>query len=107
MISATVAERLMERGIEAAAIDGNRALVALPDIDVFAMAQRERRSVVTENVRHYRPLAAQAVDAGDGHCGVLYVASSRHGIGALLDLLERAAAQHPGDDDLRNREVWL
>lgn len=107
MFAAKLAVELRDRGIDATAIDGDSSFLALPDQKVFLIAQAECRVVVTENVRHFRPLAEQAFAAGDGHSGIIFVARSQHSVGSLLSVLVQVAKKHPTDDDLRNRELWL
>ena len=106
MFAAKLAAELRDRGIDATAIDGDSSLLALSDQKLFVISQVECRVVVTENVRHFRPLAEQAFGAGDGHPGMIFVARSHHSFGSLLSALVQVAKDHP-DDDLRNRELWL
>ena len=107
MFAAKLAVELRSRGIDATAIDGDSSFLALSDQKVFLIAQLECRVVVTENVRHFRPLAEQAYGVGDGHPGTIFVARSQHSVGSPLSALVQVAKDHPGDDDLRNRELWL
>src|SRR5436305_645361 len=68
----TVADQLLLRGHDVSAVVQRADLCGLPDPSVFAAAQAEGRAIVTENVVDYRPLAAQALQAGGSHAGLVF-----------------------------------
>lgn len=107
MISAKVGEILRERGIDTAAVDGRPDLEGLPDGEVLAWGRDECRAIVTRNNRHFCELGRRATREGAGHAGLILLPRRGPSMGDLLWLLERLAAEHPGDDDLRDQEVWL
>ena len=53
----------------------------------------EARAVVTNNLRDYRPRAAQLIIAGGGHHGMIYVPANfrrtRQDVGRIVAALER------------------
>ena len=63
------------------------------------------------NNHNFRKLQNQSFADGDGHFGLILIASdvdcSRAATGRDVVMLARIAEHHPGDDDLRNRELWL
>jgi hypothetical protein len=78
----------------------------------MALARTERRAVVTNNLRDYRPLHADAITPGGaGHFGVIFMPSTyRHtkaDTGRIIAALESKLADYPGDEDLANGECWL
>jgi predicted nuclease of predicted toxin-antitoxin system len=112
MLSPAIARELHARGYDVQAIAGHPAREALPDPEVLALARSERRAVVTNNVRDFRPLHVQAVmPGGPGHFGMIFMSGNyRHtkdDIGRITAALEAKMAQYPGDEDLANAEDWL
>ena len=63
MLSPAIARELRERGHDVLAVPGHPGWVALSDPEVMALARTERRAVVTNNLRDYRPLHAEAMAA--------------------------------------------
>jgi predicted nuclease of predicted toxin-antitoxin system len=79
-----------------------------PDSDVLEHARMEGRTVVTENVRDFRPLAERQIEAGKSHAGLVFTTDRRWprtDIGALIDALDRLLAEHP--DQPFPMEIWL
>ena len=78
------------------------------DEDVVDDARRERRAVVSENVRDYRPLAEALLAAGGSHCGLVLTTGKRwprRDPGALiagLDQMLKSTPEQPVDS-----ELWL
>ncbi|HZR53116.1 MAG TPA: DUF5615 family PIN-like protein [Streptosporangiaceae bacterium] len=111
MLSPAIARELREHGHDVLAIaDSERA--ALSDPEVMSLARTERRAVVTNNLRDYRPLHADAVTpGGPGHFGMIFMPSNyrrtRADIGRIISALEAKLKEYPGDEDLANGECWL
>jgi hypothetical protein len=102
-----IAEELQRRGYDVEAVAAREDLRSRSDVLVFLAAQREQRAVVTENVRHFVPLARDVIRRGGNHWGlVLTPASFRRGqsLGRLMKALEALIAEAP---DQRNLERWL
>jgi hypothetical protein len=85
---------------------------------VVSLARAERRAIVTNNVRDFRPLHAELVAAGgEGHAGMVFVPANvprtKAATGQPVAALEAKLAEYTGDDDLANgetldlkRETW-
>jgi hypothetical protein len=70
------------------------------------------RTIVTSNLRDYRPLHNEAiVPGGDGHFGMIFMPGTyrrtKADIGRIIASLEAILAHHPGENDLANGEAWL
>ena len=61
MLSPAIARELRERGHDVLAVADHPGWVALSDPEVMTLARTERRAVVTNNLRDYRPLHADAI----------------------------------------------
>jgi hypothetical protein len=73
---------------------------------------RPRRAIVTNNLRDYRPLHADAITpGGPGHFGMVFMPGSyrrtKADTGRIISALEAKLAEYPGDGDLANGECWL
>lgn len=105
-----IAERLRRRGHDAVAVSERRELRGLADEVHFASSGR--RAIVTENVGDFRPLLATAARAGTVNYGLICVSARRFPrsmdtVGRTIHALDALLRAHPGDDALRDREVWL
>ncbi len=112
MFSPTIAAALRARGHDVVAIKEHPERHAASDPDVVSLARRERRAIVTNNVRDFRPLHAELVAAGQAdHAGMMFVPANMHrtkaATGQLVTALEAKLAEYPGDDDLANGETWI
>lgn len=112
MLSPAIARALRDRGHDVVAVKERSEWVALSDHDLIAVARREQRSIVTNNVRDYRPMHAElAAPGGPGHAGLVFIPSSyrlaRTWIGRLVTALEAKLVEFPGTEDLANGESWL
>ncbi len=79
---------------------------------MVSIARAERRAIVTNNVRDFRPLHAELVAAGgEGHAGMVFVPGTmprtKGGTGQLIAALEAKLTEYPGDYDLANGETWI
>jgi len=112
MLSPVIARELCARGHEVQAVAGHPEREALSDPDVLALARAEQRAVVTNNIRDFRQLHAEAVlPGGPGHYGVIFMPGTyrrtRKDIGRIVVALEAKLGQYPGEEDLVNAEEWL
>lgn len=112
MLPPTIARELCARGHDVQAVAGHPDRAALPDAEVLAVARAERRAIVTNNVRDFRPLHAEAVMPGSpGHYGMIFMSGNfrrtKNDIGRIIAALEAKLAQYPGEADLANAEEWL
>jgi predicted nuclease of predicted toxin-antitoxin system len=112
MLSPRIARELRRRGHDAVAVGERDEWVSRSDDEVIELARRERRAVVTNNLRDFRRrAAAAALPGGAGHFGLVWVPSgfrrTRRDVGRLVEALEVVLAAHPAEDGLRNGEAWL
>ncbi|HEY7961513.1 MAG TPA: DUF5615 family PIN-like protein [Solirubrobacteraceae bacterium] len=107
-LSGQIARLLRERGLDTQAVVERPDLVQAPDSQIMDVALREQRAVVTNNIRDFRPLAAERLADGRGHAGLILLPSrrsrSRDATGALADAIEAVMRAHP--DGLAGAEWW-
>jgi 2-phospho-L-lactate guanylyltransferase (CobY/MobA/RfbA family) len=84
-------------------------LVEASDREVIETATREQRAIVTNDIKDFRPMAAERLADGQGHAGVILVPSSRSrrraATGALADAIEALMRAHP--DGIASLEHWI
>lgn len=112
MLSPVIAHELQARGYDVQAVAAHPQREALPDPEVLALARAERRAVVTNNVRDFRPLHVEAVmPGGSGHYGMIFMSGNyrrtKSDIGRIIAALEVKLLQYPADEALANAEEWL
>ncbi len=78
----------------------------------MVVARAERRAIVTNNLRDYRPLHSEAITpGGQGHFGMIFVPGSyrrtKADTGQIIAALEAKLIQYAGETDLANGEAWL
>jgi hypothetical protein len=83
MLPAALAEALRERGVDVSAVQERPELRGLADPDVFAVAQREGRAIVTYNREDFFALDRQYRDEGRDHHDVVIVHPRRFPQGAV------------------------
>jgi Domain of unknown function (DUF5615) len=112
MYPPTIAEQLRRRGHDATAVTARPELRTLADPDLFAIAQQERRAVVTENVADFIRIADGFDQRGGEHHGLVLLDARRYPrgnprtIGCRVEALERLLEQCPRDDPTNLRH-WL
>jgi len=103
MYPAVIAEQLRRRGFDVSAVTERAELRSLPDAAVFALAQVERRAVVTENIVDFVPLADAAEQRGDAHHGLVLIDPAKFSrgnprtSGRVVRELEKLLANEPSD----------
>jgi hypothetical protein len=104
MYPAAIAEQLRGRGHDVDAVTARAELRSLPDTDLFAAAQHERRAIVTENIGDFSSIADAADQRRHTHHGLIlvdpakYPRGNRRTIGRLVTQLDRLLQDHPRDD---------
>ncbi len=112
MYAPALAAELRARGHDVASVHdaSETPLAGASDADALAAARREERTLVTENVRDYRPLESGLLADGSHHAGLVYTSNRQFPRGhsattgqlvRALDALLRAAP------DLRDRSIFL
>lgn len=73
MYSDVIAIELRARGHDALSVrEVTPALAGAPDDEVLSRVVTEQRTLITENVRDYRPLDAALLADGGHHYGIVY-----------------------------------
>jgi predicted nuclease of predicted toxin-antitoxin system len=110
--SPEIARQLRTRGHDVVAVAERGDLVGLGDDELLRRMARERRAIMTNNIKDFVPLATRAaLEAGD-HYG-LVLTSDRSmprrldAIGRFVEALDEFLQRHEGDDSCRNKVQWL
>lgn len=112
MYPPTIAEGLRRRDLDAVAVTERPELRNLPDPEVFAAAQDERRAVVTENIRDFVPIANDCDSRGVTHHGLVlvnpaaYPRGRRQTVGAMVRALAAFCREQRSDEPTSLRH-WL
>jgi len=112
MYSAAIAEGLRMRGHDAVAAVERPDLSNIADTDLFAVAQAEARTIVTENLDDFIAIANDHDGRAKPHHGVVlvhprrYPRGNRRTIGAIVSALDALARTTPGDEPTSLRR-WL
>lgn len=108
VFTSVIAGELRRRGHDVIAVTGDPELRSMTDVELYAFAKREKRRIVTENVKDFRRLLVHD-DKSDGP-GLLFTSSralprSRQASGALMAALDKwlSNAQKVAPPP----EVWL
>jgi Domain of unknown function (DUF5615) len=103
-----IAQTLCERALDVEAVSERPDLAEAPDQEVMEVARREERAVVTNNIKDFRPIAAERLTSGQGHAGLILVPSrrdrSRDSTGILADAIEEVMRAHP--EGIPGAEHW-
>ena len=75
MFPLAIAAELRERGHDVIAVADRPDLRAKSDEAIFGRASGERRWLLTENVKDFRPIMLRALQAGPPGCGLLFTSS--------------------------------
>lgn len=112
MYTPVIAEELRKRGRDVEAVTERTELRALPDPDLFSLAQRESRAVVTENIDDFSIIASDYDQRGTPHFGLVLVPRAnyprRHSrtVGRMVAELDKLLADHPTNEPESLRH-WL
>jgi predicted nuclease of predicted toxin-antitoxin system len=92
-ISGKVADRLRKQGIDAIATTADPALRGLSDPDLFAVAQQQKRAVVTYNRADFEAIVRGYAATGNKHYGLVIVHPGRFPIWEFARLTRALAKQ--------------
>ena len=112
MYPVAIAAQLRQRAHDVSAVTERAELRALSDEMIFALAQRERRAVVTENVVDFIPLVDAADQRGEAHHGLVlispvkFVRGNKRTLGRLVTALDALLREHPEEEPTSPR-LWL
>jgi len=108
-LSGQIAGLLRERGLDAEAVVERSDLLQAPDRELMETARREERAVVSNNIKDFRPLAAERIADGRGHAGLILLPASRSrsrdATGALADAIEAVMRAYP--QGMPSAEHWI
>lgn len=109
-LSYQIAEELTTRGHDCDAVTLREDIPdTTPDDELLAIAHREQRVLVTNNVKDFRKLAAQRIASGAGHSGLILIARSvprtRAAVKHLAGAVEERVQQYSGG--LTDTETWV
>ena len=108
-LSPQIAVLLRKAGYDVDAVADREDLVGLSDRFILEAACREGRAVVTNNIKDFRPLAAEWLAQGKVHSGLILLPStrtrSRNAIAAVAAAIEAILRDHP--DGLNSSERWI
>lgn len=108
-LSPRIAVLLREAGYDVLAVADRHDLVACSDRAVFEAANAEGRAVVTNNIKDFRPLAAEWLAMGRTHPGLILLPSARTRTRAAVHTLAAAVqavlSAHP--EDIAGSEQWI
>jgi hypothetical protein len=110
MFSPAVAAELRALGHDVIAVADRPDLRSKSDEEVFAWANGEKRWLLTENVKDFRPIMLRALQAGSPDCGLLFTSSrvfprSRKNPGPLIGALHAWLTAEPPAPPVT--ESWL
>jgi Domain of unknown function (DUF5615) len=110
MFSPAVAAELRALGHDVIAVADRPDLRSRSDQEVYAWASAERRWLLTENVKDFRPIMLRALQAGSAACGLLFTSSrafprSRKNPGPLIRAIDAWLTGGPPPPPVT--ESWL
>lgn len=112
MYAPAVAAELRARGHDVVSVHGLGSVLATgaSDADVLAVARREERTLVTENVRDFRLLESRLLAEASHHSGLVYTSNRQFPrgdpatTGRLVRALDALLRERP---DVRDRSIFL
>jgi predicted nuclease of predicted toxin-antitoxin system len=108
-LSPQIAVLLRKAGCDVTAVADRDDLVGRSDRVILEVACREGRAVVTNNIKDFRPLAAEWLAQGRVHAGLILLPATRTrtrgAIAAVADAIEDVLRDHP--DGLSGSERWI
>ena len=108
-LSPQIAVLLRQVGLDVEAVADRADLVGRSDMVIFEVACSEGRAVITNNIKDFRPLAAEWLAQGQVHGGLILLPSARTRTRAantmLADRIARILQDNP--DGLASSERWI
>ena len=108
-LSRQIAVLLRQVGLDVEAVADRPDLAGRSDMVIFEVACREDRAVITNNIKDFRPLAAQWLAQGRVHGGLILLPSARTRTRAATTMLADRIASILRDnpDGLTSSERWI
>ena len=108
-LSPQIAALLRKAGYDVDAVAEREDLVGRSDRIILEVACSEGRAVITNNIKDFRPLAADWLAQGRVHAGLILLPSkrtrTRGAIAPLTDAIGRVLRDHP--DGRNGSERWI
>ncbi|MGH3025281.1 MAG: DUF5615 family PIN-like protein [Gaiellaceae bacterium] len=108
-LSPLIGELLRGRGHDVEPVTERRDLAGRSDQSVLEVASTEDRAVITNNLKDFRPFAAERLAQGQSYAGLILLPSKRartpSATASLVNATERILLAHP--DGLRSAEQWV
>jgi predicted nuclease of predicted toxin-antitoxin system len=108
-LSPQIAVLLRQAGYDVDAVADREDLAGRSDRIILEVACSEGRAVVTNNIKDFRPLAAEWLAQGRVHAGLILLPSARtrarHAIAAVAGAIENVLRDHP--DGPSGSERWI
>ncbi len=108
-LSPQIAVLLRDAGYDVLAVADREDLAGCSDRNVFETASSEDRALVTNNIKDFRPLAAEWLATGRMHPGLILLPSARTrtraAIPTLAAAIEAVLRIHP--DGIAGSERWV
>ena len=110
MFSPAIAADLRQLGHDVIAVADRPGLRSKSDEEIFAWASAEKRWLLIENVKDFRPIMLRTLSAGAPGCGLLFTSSrafprSRKNPGSLIRALDAWLTTGPPAPPVT--ESWL
>lgn len=102
-----LAELVRRSGFDVTGVSETPAMRGASDPEVYQAAIAQRRRVVTENVRDFRPLLVSAISAGAPVAPLLLTTAKRHPRSDIGSLAAALCAWLERADPPRQPEEWL
>ena len=108
-LSPRIAAMLRERGHDVTAVGDRAELIGASDRAILDVASAEERAVITNNIKDFRPLAAERIARSGRHGGLILLPSSRVRTRAAAERLVAAIAAVLESDPsgLDSSERWV
>jgi predicted nuclease of predicted toxin-antitoxin system len=108
-LSLQIAVLLRQTGHDVQAVTERPDLLGRSDRIIFEVASDEGRAVITNNIKDFRPLAAEWLAQGRVHAGLILLPSTRtrtrSAIAMLAEGISTLMRDHP--DGLSGSERWI
>lgn len=108
-LSPEIAVLLRRDGHDVDAVADRDDLVGQSDRVVFEVAGSEDRAVVTNNIKDFRPLAAERLAQGRSHAGLILLPSARSRTRTAIGVLAAAIAEvlRENPNGIPGSERWI
>ena len=108
-LSPQIAALLRQMGYDVEAVADRPDLLGSSDRSILEIASAEGRAVITNNIKDFRPLAAEWLAHGRVHAGLILLPSTRTRtratIAVLADRISTVLLDNP--DGLSGSERWI